>query len=67
LDLQELRTATKATISVEEAAKVLGISRGSAYRAARNGSLPILRLGARMLVPVPRLLQILGAESQVEP
>ncbi len=48
------------TISVEQAAAVLGISRRSAYRAAAAGELPTLRLGRRLLVPTPRLLALLG-------
>lgn len=39
------------TISVEECAKVLGISKVSAYAAARRGDLPTLRIGRRILVP----------------
>lgn len=48
------------TISVEQAAVVLGISRRSAYRAAAIGELPTLRLGRRLLVPTARLLELLG-------
>lgn len=50
----------RATISVDEAASVLGIARGSAYEAARLGELPILRFGRRMVVPTARLLAMLG-------
>ena len=39
------------TISVEDAARVLGLSRGLAYEAARRGELPVIRLGRRLLVP----------------
>jgi excisionase family DNA binding protein len=39
------------TVSVEEAARILGISRGAAYTHARDGSLPTIRLGKRLLVP----------------
>ena len=49
-----------ATITIEEAGKLLGISRRSAYRAAAAGELPTLRLGRRLLVPTPRLLALLG-------
>ena len=41
------------TMSVEEAGKALGIGRSTAYALARQGALPVLRLGARRLV-VPR-------------
>lgn len=49
-----------ATITIEEAGELLGISRRSAYRAAAVGELPTLRLGRRLLVPTPRLLALLG-------
>ncbi len=51
------------TISVEDAAKLLGISRGLAYEAARRGELPTIRLGRRLLVPRARLLELVGAEN----
>lgn len=51
----------RATISVEESAKLLGIGRTAAYEAARRGELPTRRLGRRLLVPVPALLEWLGA------
>jgi excisionase family DNA binding protein len=39
------------TLTVTEAAEALGISRASAYEAARTGALPVLRFGRRLLVP----------------
>lgn len=39
------------TLTVEEAAKLLGVSRGSAYEPVRVGELPVVRLGRRLLVP----------------
>lgn len=53
--------AGRATISVEEAASLLGISRSAAYEAAHRGQLPTRRLGRRLFVPVPALLNWLGA------
>ena len=38
------------TITVPEAAIRLGISRGLAYKAARTGEIPSLRIGKRLLV-----------------
>jgi len=52
--------ATQATISVEQAAHVLGLGRTAAYEAARRGEFPTRRLGRRVLVPVPALLEWLG-------
>lgn len=54
---------SRPTITVTEAAQVLGISRNSAYAAARAGDIPTLRLGARILVPTARLRAVLGLEG----
>ena len=51
----------RATVTVEIAARVLGIGRSAAYEAAKRGELPTIRLGRRLVVPVPRLLDLLGA------
>jgi len=60
----------RATITIEEAASLLGISRGVAYEEARryeltNGQegIPVVRLGRRMLVPVPKIKALLGAAA----
>jgi excisionase family DNA binding protein len=66
LSLSELAQSGRATISVEEFALLVGISLGSARKAVREGSVPCLRLGARYLLPVPKILQMLGAEHEVE-
>jgi excisionase family DNA binding protein len=50
----------KQTYTVVEAAKVLGIGRGAAYEAARTGKLPTIRVGRRILVPLPNLEKLLG-------
>ena len=51
----------RATITIEQTAKLLGLGRTAAYDAARRGELPTRRLGRRLLVPVPALLEWLGA------
>lgn len=43
-----------------DTAELLGISKASAYRAAENGTIPTLKVGRRLLVPVPQLLHLLG-------
>jgi excisionase family DNA binding protein len=53
------------TMTVEEAAKLLGVSRGLAYHAARTGDLPTIRLGRRLLVPRWRLLELLGEPREM--
>lgn len=54
------------TISVEEAAKRLGISRNSAYDAVRKSEIPTIRVGKRILVPVHHLDSLLGKTSPLE-
>src|SRR5687768_10584047 len=44
-------TPDKLTLTVEEAAAVLGIGRTLAFELARTGQLPTIRLGRRLLVP----------------
>ncbi len=39
------------TLTVEEAARALGIGRNTAYEAVRQGTLPVVRIGKRYLVP----------------
>ena len=48
------------TMSVEDAAELLGISRWLAYEQAQRGDLPVLRIGRRLRVPVRRLLDLVG-------
>ena len=53
------------TMSVEEAGKALGIGRSTAYALARQGTLPVLRLGARrLLVPRAALLRMLASVGE---
>jgi len=47
-------------LSVPEAAKILGISRGLAYELARSGRLPALRFGRRLLIPRAALERMLN-------
>jgi excisionase family DNA binding protein len=39
------------TLSVEDAGRILGISRGAAYAHAKAGAIPTIKLGKRVLVP----------------
>jgi excisionase family DNA binding protein len=50
------------TIGIEEAARLLGIGRATAYEAARKGQIPTIRIGRRLLVPRARLLRLLDEE-----
>jgi len=48
-------------MTVREAAAALKISRGLAYQAARDGSIPTIRIGRRLLVPRRALEKLLEA------
>ena len=54
------------TVSVDQAAIALGIGRGTAYRAAHDGTLPTVRIGRRLLVPRVALERLLAGESANE-
>ena len=61
LTMEELRE--RHTCSIEEAAAALGIGRSTAYAAAHDGTLPVLRIRNRLLVSTARLLAMLGVED----
>ena len=58
------RLRGRCTCSIEEAAEALGIGRSTAYAAAREGSLPVLKVRNRLLVPTAKLLAMLGVEPE---
>jgi hypothetical protein len=47
-------------VTVEVAGSMLGLSRSSAYGAARRGELPTITLNGRLGVPVAALYVLLG-------
>jgi len=63
LGLDEIQD--RLTLSIEEAAGLLGMGRTAAYEAARRGELPSRKLGRRVIVPVPALLEWLGTTVPV--
>ena len=55
------------TLTVEEAAATLGISRASAYEGVRRGEIPAIRIGRRVLVPRVALDRLLSMPEVAEP
>jgi excisionase family DNA binding protein len=56
------------TLTVEEAAKVLGIGRNKAYEAVQTGEIPSLRFGNRIVIPRKSIDVILcGAAHEPQP
>ena len=47
------------TVSVEESAQMLGISRALAYELVRKNEIPSIKLGRRLVVPLAALLRLL--------
>lgn len=50
-------------VTLNEAAVMLRISRGSAYEAARRKEIPTIRIGRRLLVPAAALERMLAGNS----
>jgi len=48
--MQVKEKTKRLTLNIDEVAVMLGISRGSAFKAANRGELPVLRFGHRLLV-----------------
>lgn len=51
------------TITVKEAAALLGISERSAYDSVHRGEIPVIRLGRRMTVPTVLIVRMLGFDE----
>jgi excisionase family DNA binding protein len=51
------------TYTIEEAAKIIGIARVSAYAAVHSGTIPTLRIGKRLLVPKVALERLLSGQT----
>ena len=55
-----------ATMTVSQTAVVLGISRWSAYECVREGSIPSIRLGRRIVVPRRAIDELLATARTTE-
>ena len=53
----------KITGTVDEAAEVVGVSRNSAYEGVKNGDIPSMRIGKRIVVLWQPLLRKRGVEE----
>jgi excisionase family DNA binding protein len=55
----------KPTLTVEEVAEVLGVSRSTAYDAVKTGQIPTVRINARWLIPTAALQRWLANAEPV--
>lgn len=54
----------RATLSIDEVARILGIGRAGAYAAAKHGDLPVIRIGSRILVVRAALERLLASAGK---
>jgi excisionase family DNA binding protein len=54
----------RSTFTVEETAEILGLSRCSAYAAAKKGEIPVVWIGRRAIVPRMALEQKLAGAAR---
>ncbi len=55
----------RATLTVwPETAAILGLSKASAYDAAKRGEIPTVRIGRRLLVPTAALRRLLALDAE---
>ena len=52
-------TTEKLVLSVPEAGELLGVSRAHAYLMVKQGRLPVIKFGRRLVVPRPALMRML--------
>lgn len=51
------------TLTMDETAAVLGLSRSAAYRLAKTGDIPTVKLGRKLLVPRVQLERMLDPDA----
>jgi len=51
------------TLTVDETGELMGISRNSAYKGVKDGSIPSIRIGNRILVPTAALRRMLQVDE----
>ncbi len=57
---------SRPTISVTDAGKLFyGLGRNAAYNAAKNGDIPTIRIGGKIMVPVVPLAEKLGLRATI--
>ena len=57
-----MRTDHPLTLTVEQAGRVLGVGRSTAYELVRSGDLKCIRLRRRIVVPIAHLAESLGVD-----
>jgi excisionase family DNA binding protein len=64
---QTIESLQSLTLTIPQAAQMLGISISKTYEAARAGELPIIRIGTRVLISRKRLEDLVnGIEGSID-
>lgn len=50
------------TMTVDQAAEMIGLGRNAAYEAVRRGDIPSVRIGGRIFVPVATFRKMFGLD-----
>ncbi len=61
---RKLKAAERKVLTVPEAGEQLGLSRNSAYEAARRGDIPTIRIGKLLLVPKAAFDRLLSGDGK---
>ena len=61
-----MENSERLTYDVKTAAKLIGLSKNSAYQACLRGEIPCLRIGKRILIPKVQLEQLLHSNGEVK-
>lgn len=56
---------TARTMTVQQVAEILGISRNHAFRSVQSGEIPSFRIGRRLLIPASFLESLLDSSSEL--
>jgi excisionase family DNA binding protein len=54
-----LDKGARLTLTIEETAQVLGLSKSATYQAAKDGEIPTITFGHLIRVPIPALQKLL--------
>ena len=61
-----MQTSERLTYDVKTAAKLLGLSKNSAYQACLKGEIPHLKIGKRILIPKAQLERLLAGNCEIK-
>lgn len=62
-----MATGAARTVTVQEMAELLGISRNHAFRCVQRGEIPSVRIGRRVLIPAAFIDRLLDLADRARP